>query len=169
MVYHHIRFNTFFSCLHVLSSFSWKISKHLSVSYVLTFFFQITYDYLLLCFFGRPLEKLLLILKVLHLLDQTLSSILSKWLNHYSLSSCKHFLMLFNFILVISSSAETLVSGLTLQSHLIILAWFLPNLITPPSLTGQISSWCNITLLGNLCWQTKALNLWTYTVHSWSF
>ena len=120
-------------------------------------------------FFGRPLEKLLLILKVLHLLDQTLSSILSKWLKHYSLSSCKHFLMLFNFILVISSSAETLVSGLTLQSHLIILAWFLPNLITPPSLTGQISSWCNITLLGNLCWQTKALNLWTYTVHSWSF
>ena len=46
-------------------------------SYVLSSFpfFQITSDYLIPCFVGRPLGKLPPTLKVLHLLDQALSSI----------------------------------------------------------------------------------------------
>ena len=77
-------------------------------------------------FLGRPLGKLLLIWKVLHLLDQTLFSILSRWPNHYSLLSCKHSLMVFNFSLVLSFSTE-------------IIGSFLYSLITSSSLTGQNS------------------------------
>ena len=48
-------------------------------------------------FLGRPLMKLPLTLKVLHLLGQALSSILSKRPNHCSLLSCKQSFMLFSF------------------------------------------------------------------------
>ena len=54
-----------------------------------------------LALLGRPLKKLILTFKVLHLLDQTLPSILSRLLAHCSLLSCEHSLMLFNFFLVL--------------------------------------------------------------------
>ena len=53
--------------------------------------------------------------------------------------------MLFDFSLVLSSSAEIL-SGLTLQIHLTIFATFLSSLITSSFLTGQFSLSCSITL-----------------------
>ena len=95
---------------------------------------------------GRPLGKLPLTLKVLHLLDQTLSSILSRWLNHCSLLSCKHSLMLLNFSLVLNSSAEILSSDLALHTYLTIFASFLSSLITSSSLTGHALLPYSITL-----------------------
>ena len=66
-------------------------------------------------FSGCSLWRLLLILKILHLLYQALTSIHSRAPNHCSLLSCKHSLMLFSFSLVLSSSIETLSSDLTLH------------------------------------------------------
>ena len=82
------------------------------------------------------LRKLPLTLKILHLLDQALSHILSGLLNHCSLLSCKHSLMLFSFNLVLLFSAEILSSCLTFQVHLAIFTSFLSRLITSSSLTG---------------------------------
>ena len=77
--------------------------------------------------------------KVLHLLDQPVSSILSRWPNHYSFLLCTHSLIIFNFSLVpssyiMNSFAETLSSGLLLHIHLTTLTWLLSNLITSSSL-----------------------------------
>ena len=80
------------------------------------------------------------------LLDKALSSILSKWPNHCSIPSCIHFIISFNFSLVLSSFAEILSSGLTLNIHLTILASLLSSLITSSSLTGQVSLLFSITL-----------------------
>ena len=91
-------------------------------------------------FLGHPLGKLALALKILHLLDQLLSSILSRLSNHCIVLSCKHSLMLFNFSLVLSSSAEILSSDLTLHNHLTILAPFLSSMLTFSSLTGLAKS-----------------------------
>ena len=112
--------------------------------------------------------KLPQILKVLHLLDQALSSILSRWSNHCSLLSCKHSLVLLNFSLVLHSSAEILISSLLLHNHITIFASFLSILVTSSSLTGQVSVLNRIYLLlirANLVWLTKELNIWIYIIH----
>ena len=112
--------------------------------------------------------KLPQILKVLHLLDQALSSILSRWSNHCSLLSCKHSLVLLNFSLVLCSSAEILISSLLLHNHITIFASFLSILVTSSSLTGQVSVLNRIYLLlirANLVWLTKELNIWIYIIH----
>ena len=57
-------------------------------------------------FFGLPLGKLLLTLKVLYLLDQAFSSILYRWPNHCSLWFCKHSVVVFKLSLVLSYSEE---------------------------------------------------------------
>ena len=75
-------------------------------------------------FLGHSLGKLPITLKFLHLLDETHSSILSRWPNHCSLLSFSHSLMLFNFSLVLSSSAEILSSDRALLIQVIILASF---------------------------------------------
>ena len=54
--------------------------------------------------------------------------------------------MLLNFSLVLSSSAETLYSGIKLHLHLTILASFFSGLIPSSSLTGQVSLPCSIML-----------------------
>ena len=86
----------------------WKVSykrlPRISVlRYILTDFpfFQLLLITSFYVFFGCPLEKLLLTLKVLLLLDQALPSILSRWLTHCSLLSHKHCLMLFNISLAL--------------------------------------------------------------------
>ena len=107
-------------------------------------------------------------LKVLHLLDQALSSILSRWSNHCSLLSCKHSLVLLNFSLVLRSSAEILISSLLLHNHITIFASFLSILVTSSSLTGQVSFSSRIYFLllrANLVWLTKELNIWIYIIH----
>ena len=112
--------------------------------------------------------KLPQILKVLHLLDQALSSILSRWSNHCSLLSCKHSLVLLNFSLVLRSSAEILISSLLLHNHITIFASFLSILVTSSSLTGQVSFSSRIYFLllrANLVWLTKELNIWIYIIH----
>ena len=112
--------------------------------------------------------KLPQILKVLHLLDQALSSILSRWSNHCSLLSCKHSLVLLNFSLVLRSSVEILISSLLLHNHITIFASFLSILVTSSSLTGQVSVLNRIYLLlirANLVWLTKELNIWIYIIH----
>ena len=97
-------------------------------------------------FLGLPLGKLRLTLKVLHLLDEALSSTLSRCPNHCSCLSCKHSLTLFNFSIVLISSAEILFSGLSLHIYFAILASFLSSLITSSSLTGQVSLSYSMTL-----------------------
>ena len=93
-------------------------------------------SFLITSFHVRPLWKLLLTSKVLHLLDQALSSILSRWSGHCSLFlSCKHFLILFSFSLILISFVEILSSGLVLHIHVTIFASFLSTLITSFSLT----------------------------------
>ena len=57
-------------------------------------------------------------LLVLHSLYEALYSVLSSWTNQCSLLSCKHPFMLLNFSLVLSSSTETVSSGLTIYIHL---------------------------------------------------
>ena len=112
--------------------------------------------------------KLPQILKVLHLLDQALSFILSRWSNHCSLLSCKHSLVLLNFSLVLRSSAEILISSLLLHNHITIFASFLSILVTSSSLTGQVSFSSRIYFLllrANLVWLTKELNIWIYIIH----
>ena len=71
------------------------------------------------------------------IVDQDLSSILSRWPNHCGPLSCKHFLILFNFSLVLSSF-KIISSDLTLHIHLTTLALFLSSLITSSSLTDQV-------------------------------
>lgn len=78
-------------------------------------------------FLGCSLAKLLVTLKVLHSLDQAFSSTLSRWPNHRSPLSCKHYLALSDFILVLRSSAEMLSSGLTMLIDLTIAASFLSD------------------------------------------
>ena len=90
-------------------------------------------------FLGHPLAKLPLTLKVLHLLDQAVSSVLSRWPNHCSLLYCKYSFILINFSLILSFSAEILSSGLTLHIHLTFLSSFVSSLITSLSLTDQVS------------------------------
>ena len=68
-------------------------------------------------FLGPSLGKVPLTLKVQHILDQSCSSILSRWPNHYILLSCKH-TSLFNFNLFLSSSVEVLSSSLTVHIYL---------------------------------------------------
>ena len=97
-------------------------------------------------FVGCPLRKLPLTLKVLHVLDKAFSSIPSRWPNHCSLLSCKHFLMLFDISLILSSVAEILSPGRTLHIYLTIIALFLSSLITSSSLTGHMSLPYSITL-----------------------
>ena len=90
-------------------------------------------------FLGLPLVRLSLTLKVLHVLDQGFSSILSKRPKHCSLLSCKNSFMLFNFSLVLSFSAEILLPDLALDIHLTILTSFIPSLILFSPLTSQAS------------------------------
>ena len=88
--------SVFHACMSLTVSYKKDFQSFLSlVMSLLTFLsfisFLITSFHIL---FGRSLEKLLLTLKVLHLEDQALSSILSGWSNHCSLLLCKHSLML---------------------------------------------------------------------------
>ena len=78
-------------------------------------------------FLGRPLMKLPLTLKVLHLLGQALSPILSKRPNHCSLLSCKNPSCYSGFSVVLSSTAEILFSDLALHIYLTILIPFIPS------------------------------------------
>ena len=87
-------------------------------------------------FLGCPQRKLSLTSKVVHLLDQAFSPILSRLPNHCSPLSCKHCFELFSFSLVLSSSADLLSFDLTLLIHLTILASFLTSPIAFSSLTG---------------------------------
>ena len=108
-------------------------------------FFQITFDHFHV-FLGQSLGKLPLTLKVLHLLDQALSSIQSRWPNNSILLSCKHFHILFNFSLIGSSSAQLLFSDLMLDIHLTILSFHCFCRITSSSLNGKVSLPYSITL-----------------------
>ena len=59
------------------------------------------------------------------------------WPNHCSCLSCKHFLMIFSFSLVLSSSAEFLSWDLTFHIHQTILESFLCSLFTSSHWTGD--------------------------------
>ena len=59
------------------------------------------------------------------------------WPNHCSCLSCKHFLMIFSFSLVLSSSAEFLSWDLTFHIHQTILESFLCSLFTSSRWTGD--------------------------------
>ena len=88
--------SVFHACMSWTVSYEKDFQSFLSlVMSLLTFLsfisFLITSFHILL---GHSLEKLLLTLKVLHLEDQALSSILSGWSNHCSLLPCKHSFML---------------------------------------------------------------------------
>ena len=101
---------TKFCCLD-LNSVLW-ISACLSIAISLLNWlsFQIIYYLFVPCFLSLSCGETTL--KVLHLLDQSLSCILSTWPNHYSPLSNKHFFILVNFNLVLCSSAKILSSGL---------------------------------------------------------
>ena len=145
--HHHHHHYICFSVFHffLFSMFAWVVRFlmqdffSLAVS-LLTFLslrpLLITSFHVSLC---SPLGRLTLILKILHFLDQALSCILSRWPNHFSLPSCKHSLLFFNFRLVLSFFAKILSSGLTLHIYISILTSFLSSLITSSSLTGQVS------------------------------
>ena len=99
------------------------------------------------CFLWSNLHgKLPLALKVLHLLDQAVTSFQSRRQNHCSLLFCKHSPILFNFSLGVSFSTEILSSGLTVNIHLTILSSFLYCLITSSSSNDQVSLPYSITL-----------------------
>ena len=108
---------------------------------------------------GRWEEKLMPTLKVLPLLDQTFNSVLSRWPNKRSLLSCKHSLV--SFCLVLSSSAEILSSGVTLQIYLTILASFLSSVIRTSSSIGQVSPQYSVAL------RTHAEYDLPFVIHSW--
>ena len=72
------------------------------------------------------------------LLYEAFSSIFSGWINNCSLLSSKHFLMLFNFCLVLTFSAEIISWGLALPINLTILVSVLFSLIISTFLTGQV-------------------------------
>ena len=124
-------FQAFFSLVMPFFTFLLFISPLITLVYV---------------FLWHHLSKLPLSLKVLHLLDQELSSILSRWPNQCCILPSKHFLMLFNLCLVLNSSAEVLFSSLLLLINLTIPASFLSSLITFSSLTCLLHS---ITLCTN--------------------
>ena len=127
--------------LHRLDHFLLKTSKHLSLGRSLLIF--LSFISLLVTsfhvFLGPRLGKLPLTLKILHLRNQALSSILSRSEKHYSLLSCRYSLIFFDFIQVLSSFTDILSSDLTLYIHPTILAPFLSSLIECSSLTGQVS------------------------------
>ena len=102
-------------------------------------FFQITSDYLISCFSWSSSGETAANLEVLHLLDQALSSILSRCPKHCNLLSCKNSILLFNFSRVPSSFVEILSSKPKLHIHLIILVSFLSSLMTSSFLFGQVS------------------------------
>ena len=79
-------------------------------------FFQITSDYLISCFSWSSSGETAANLEVLHLLDQALSSILSRCPKHCNLLSCKNSILLFNFSRVPSSFVEILSSNLSCTS-----------------------------------------------------
>ena len=138
-VYHHQIFVlTTFVYVCVVWTVSYEKLPSISVfSYILVYFLSFA-SLLITSFHVRPLWKLLLTSKVLHLLDQALSSILSRWSDHCSLFlSCKHFLILVSFSLILISFVEILSSGLVLHIHVTIFASFLSTLITYFSLTLQ--------------------------------
>lgn len=91
-------------------------------------YFQITSDYLFHVFTGCSLGNIAQASKVPHLLDQAFCSILSRLPNHCSLLFCTYFLMLFNFRLVLSSSAEILCTSPTSHLHVNILVSFVSSL-----------------------------------------
>ena len=84
--------------------------------------------------------------KILHLLNQALSSTFSRWPNHYILPWSNHSLLPFRISLVLSSSAEILSSSLTLHIHLNVFASVLSSLLLLSSLTCQVPLPYNITL-----------------------
>ena len=94
----------------LMKDFQASMSKTKSLLTLLSFrSLLITLFHVLL---GRPLGKLTLMLKVLYLLHKAFSFTLFRWPNHCNHLSCKDSFMLFNFSLVLSSSAEILSSGL---------------------------------------------------------
>ena len=136
-VYHHQIFVlTTFLYVCVVWTVSYEKLPSISVfSYILAYFLSFG-SFLITSFHVRPLWKLLLTSKVLHLLDQALSSILSRWSDHCSLFlSCKHFLILVSFSLILISFVEILSSDLVLRIHVTIFASFLSTRITSFSLT----------------------------------
>ena len=109
------------------------IQAFMSLAMHLLTFFQTTSDYLIPYFLWSSSEEATTNISVLHLLNHTLSSILSICSNHCSLLSCKRSLMLFSFSLVFSSTLKILSSGLTLHIHLTIPAPFLASLVPSSS------------------------------------
>ena len=126
-------FHICFPCLYRLDRFLWKTSKHFCVWLVLYWL-----SFLSDCFWAlhSMFYRLSSRETTTNLKSSTFtqsSSILSRYSNHCSLLSCKHFLILFNISLVPSSSTETLSLGLKLHMPLNILTPFLPSLITSSS------------------------------------
>ena len=98
--HHQFNFNVCFPCLHGLNGFIWSIFFSQALADFFSFGLpQITSIHVLL---GHHLGKLPQTLEILHLLDQILSSVLSRSINNCSLLSCRHSLMLFNFSLFVS-------------------------------------------------------------------
>lgn len=81
-----VSYEAFFSARPLLTFFSFRLPLITSIHVLL----------------GHHLGKLPLTLEILHLLDQILSSVLSRSTNNCSLLSCRHSLMLFNFSLFVS-------------------------------------------------------------------
>ena len=140
--YHHNRFFNMFFMLPWVGQFLMKDFQAflLLIMFLLTF---LSFKSLLMTsfhvFLGRPLEKLPLTLKVPHLLDQALSSILYIWPNHCIFLSWKHSLMIFNFNGVRNFSAEILSLDETLQIRLTFLVSFFSSLLKSSTFTGQAS------------------------------
>ena len=104
--HHNIRFNVFFTLAWV-NGFLWKTFKSWTWFLLTLRSFSQLLITSFLVFLCIPLGKVPLILKVLQLLVQAFSFILSTWPNHCSPLSCKHFFMLFNFSLALNSSGES--------------------------------------------------------------
>ena len=124
-----------------MGNFLWKISKHSCLQPGRCWLFFLADHFWLphsMLSWVVLRGKVPLILQVLNSLDQTYSSILSRWSNHCSLLSRKDYLMLCNFSLLLHSSAEILSSGPTLHIHSATLASFVSSLIWS-SFTGLVS------------------------------
>ena len=118
-LHHHVHSNIGFPCLHWWRFLNENIQGMMSLDMsLLTFFSSRLLLIISLVLLGETTTNY----TVLDLLDQAFTSIYSKRASLFTLLSCKHSLMLFNFSLVLNSSAEILSSGLMLHIHFTILA-----------------------------------------------
>ena len=123
-------------------------------------------------FLDLLLGKRPLILNVLHLLDQALSSLLSRRPNYYNLLSCRLSFTLFKFSPGVSPSTKTLL-GLSLHSHLTLFAssffhWKKSKFHIAWRCVPMRNTVCHSLVRENLHWLTKTLDRRTYSIHTWS-